>query len=120
MKDFRELVVWQKAINLFEAVVKDTEMFPNTESARIIQNQVIRSISSISANIAEGFGRRRGKEYEHYLYISRGSANESIDWYEKLKRLNYVSADTFIERETICEEIRAMLTGMINKLESKN
>jgi four helix bundle protein len=109
VKDFRDLIVWQKAMNLFEDVVKDAEKFPNTEVARIISNQVLRSISSISANIAEGFGRRRGKEYEHYLYISRGSANESIDWYEKLKRLNYISIDTRIS-ELRVEEQRTLET----------
>src|SRR3990172_12889120 len=117
MRDFRDLMVWQKAMGLFEDVVKDVEKFPSSEVARIISNQVLRSISSISANIAEGFGRRKGKEYEHYLYISRGSTNESIDWYEKIKRLGYITSDTFTQREKICEEIRAMLTAMINKLE---
>ena len=93
MKDFRELKVWQKAIELFEQVAKDVEGFPNTRAAWVIEDQVLRSVGSISANIAEGYGRRKGKEYEHYLYISRGSTNETIDWYEKLKRLGYVSGE---------------------------
>ena len=118
MNDFRELKVWVKAVELFEFAVKDIETFPKTEAAKIISNQVLRSISSTSANIAEGYGRRKGKEYEHYLYIARGSANESLDWYEKLKRLKYVSMDTFQERDKACNEIRAMLTGMINKVHS--
>lgn len=87
MKDFRELKVWQRGMELFEGVVRDVESFPKTEAAKIIANQIIRSVSSITANIAEGYGRRKGKEFGHYLYISRGSANESIDWYEKLRRL---------------------------------
>lgn len=87
MQDFRGLTVWQKPVGLFEKCVFDTEGFPKTEVARIMMNQVLRSAASISANIAEGYGRRKGKEYEHYLYIARGSANETIDWYEKLKRL---------------------------------
>ena len=119
MKDFRDLVVWQKAMGLFENVVKDVEKFPQTEVARIISNQVLKSVTSMSANIAEGYGRRKGKEYEHYLYISRGSTNESIDWFEKLKRIKYISKEIFTEREKICGEIRAMLTTMINKLEEK-
>lgn len=94
MKDFRELTVWQKAIELFERCVKDTEIFPKTETAKVIMNQVLRSVASVSANIAEGYGRRKGKEYEHYLYISRGSTNESLDWYEKLRRLKYITGLT--------------------------
>lgn len=71
MKDFRDLTVWQKAIGLFGHVIKDGEKFPDTEVARILSNQVLKSVSSTSANIAEGYGRRKGKEYEHCLYISR-------------------------------------------------
>ena len=85
----------------------------------MIEDQVLRSVGSISANIAEGYGRRKGKEYTHYLYISRGSTNETIDWYKKLKRLAYISAEVFVEREAICLELRAMLSKMIDTLEKK-
>lgn len=117
MKDFRELIVWQKAVDLFEKCVTDMESLPKTEAAKVIMNQVLRSVSSISANIAEGYGRRKGKGYEHYLYIARGSTNESIDWYEKLKRLKYITDEVFTERVGVCNEIRAMMTKMINTLE---
>jgi four helix bundle protein len=103
MKDFRALKVWQKGMELFEEVVKDVDAFPKTEVAKIISNQIIRSVSSITANIAEGYGRRKGKEFEHYLYISRGSANETIDWYEKLKRLGYIDNAIFENREQLCQ-----------------
>jgi four helix bundle protein len=106
-------------MDLFEKVVQDVESFPNKRAARIIEDQVIRSVGSISANIAEGYGRRKGKEYEHYLYISRGSTNETIDWYEKLKRLAYISVEEFSERERVCLELRAMLSKMIDSLEKK-
>ncbi|NWF75316.1 MAG: four helix bundle protein [Nitrospirae bacterium] len=106
-------------MDLFKDVVRDVEGFPKTEVGRIIANQIIRSVSSITANIAEGYGRRRGKEYEHYLYIARGSANETIDWYEKLKSLNYINEGIFREREQMCQELRAMLSKMINSVEGK-
>jgi four helix bundle protein len=115
MKDFRDLLVWQKAVAMFTEIVSDVENFPKTEAARVIANQVLRSSSSISANIAEGYGRRKGGEYQHYLYIARGSANETLDWYEKLRCLRYVPNNKFNLREAVCNEIRAMLTGMINK-----
>lgn len=120
MKDFRDLIVWRKAMDLFEQVVGDVETFPNKRAARVIEDQVLRSAGSISANIAEGYGRRKGREYEHYLYISRGSTNETIDWYEKLRRLGYIKVATFEEREAICLELRAMLSKMIDSLEKKN
>jgi four helix bundle protein len=119
MRDFRELLVWQKAIGLFEQVLRDVEGFPNTRAARVIEDQLIRCVASISANIAEGYGRRKGKEYEHYLYIARGSVNEAIDWYEKLLRAKYLTEEVFLEREKVCIELRAMLSKMISTLENK-
>jgi four helix bundle protein len=116
MKDFRELKVWQKGMDLFDVVVKDVESFSKTEVARIIANQVLRSVSSITANIAEGYGRRKGKEFQHYLYIARGSTNETIDWYEKLSRLGYIEREVFEKRESLCQEIRAMLSKMIESV----
>ncbi|MEW6586525.1 MAG: four helix bundle protein [Nitrospirota bacterium] len=117
MKDFRELKVWQMGMDLFGEGVRDVEQFPKTETGRIIANQIIRSISSITANIAEGYGRRKGKEFEHYLYISRGSANETIDWYEKLRLLRYIDNAVFENREQKCQEIRAMLSKMITTMD---
>lgn len=114
LKDFRELVVWQKGMGLFDDAVKDVASFSRTEVGRVIANQVLRSVASITANIAEGYGRRRGKEFQHYLYISRGSTNETIDWYEKLKRLKYVDEDIFKLRDGACQEVRAMLSKMIS------
>lgn len=117
MQDFRNLKVWQLGMLLFENIVKDISLFPQTEIGKIISNQILRSASSITANIAEGYGRRKGKEYEHYLYIARGSANETIDWYEKMKRLGYIDNEIYLVRMKTLQEIRAMLSGIINKLE---
>jgi len=63
IRDFTELIVWQKAHQLFLNVVKNIENFPKTEVSKIVANQLIKAVGSISANIAEGFGRRQGKEY---------------------------------------------------------
>ncbi len=78
MKDFRELKVWQMGMELFEEVVKDVESFPHIEVGKIIANQILRSVSSITANIAEGYGRRKGKEFEHYLYIILKAINKLL------------------------------------------
>jgi hypothetical protein len=54
IRDFRDLVVWQKAVDLFQGVVADTGGFPKTEAARIITYPIIRCIGSISANFFVG------------------------------------------------------------------
>jgi hypothetical protein len=64
---YSDLVVWQKAHQLFLDIAEDVERFPNRKAAQVIADQILRSSGSISANIAEGNGRRKGREYEHYL-----------------------------------------------------
>ena len=114
--DYRDLDVYKLGLEAFRLIVEDVKNFPDNTIGKIIMGQVIRSISSITANIAEGYGRQHGKEYLHYLYISRGSATESIDWYEKMKILGYIEENIYNERIDRLEHIRAMLTKMINTL----
>ena len=90
IKDFRDLIVWQKSHQLFLDIIKDVELFPKTQAARIIIDQILRACSSISANIAEGFGRRKGKEYLHYLIISRGSTTETLNWLIKCLDIGWI------------------------------
>ena len=61
LRSFRELIVWQKSHQLFLDFVKDVEFFPRNQAGKIVVDQILRSSASISANIAEGFGRRKGK-----------------------------------------------------------
>jgi four helix bundle protein len=65
IRSFEVLIVGQKAHGFFLDVVRDIETFSSGIAGRVIANQVLRSASSISANIAEGFGRRTGKAYTH-------------------------------------------------------
>ncbi len=84
-------------------------------AARVIANQVLRSTGSISANIAEGFGRRSGKEYTHYLIVARGSTTETVNWYLKCRDLHLVDKAVFAARITALEEILKMLNRMISQ-----
>jgi len=113
IRDFTDLIVWQKAHELFLDLVKDIENFPNNMVCRIISDQLIRSASSISANIAEGFGRRQGKEYLHYLIVARGSTTETINCLIKCKDLKFIQNDIFFKRQSMCKEILKMLNKMI-------
>jgi len=115
IRSFEDLIVWQKAHAFFLDVVRDVERFTNGLPAGVIANQVLRSAGSISANIAEGFGRRTGKEYTHYLIVARGSTTETIDWYLKCKDLRLIDADVFVLRRAILEEILKMLNRMISQ-----
>ena len=115
IRSFEDLIVWQKAHRLFLDVVRDVEQFPDGRVSNVIANQLLRSASSISANIAEGFGRRMGKEYTHYLIVSRGSTTETVNWYLKCRDLKLVSGAIFEDRRSLLEEILKMLNKMISQ-----
>ncbi|MBI2532248.1 MAG: four helix bundle protein [Deltaproteobacteria bacterium] len=105
IRSFEDLIVWQRAHQFFLDVVKDVDAFSPGMAARIIGNQVLRSASSISANIAEGFGRRTGKEYTHYLIVARGSTTETLNWYLKCRDLHLIESAVFVTRRATLEEI---------------
>jgi len=113
IRSFRDLVVWQKAHRLFLDVVKDVEAFPRGLPGRVVADQLLRSSGSISANISEGFGRRKGKEYVHYLIVARGSTTETLNWLLKARDLEWINEEAFESRESLIVEILRMLNAMI-------
>ena len=119
IESFRELIVWQKSHQLFLDIANDVELFPKKRVAWIIANQILRSSSSISANISEGFGRRSSADYIHFLVISRGSTTETHNWLIKCRDLGYITKTTVAERAGICNEILKMLNALIGSLQRK-
>jgi four helix bundle protein len=84
------------------------------KSYRVI-DQFLRSSGSISANIAEGFGRRQGKEYLHYLIVARGSTTETLNWLIKCVDIGWMTQEKFKVMESTIEEILKMLNKMIGQ-----
>jgi four helix bundle protein len=115
LRSFRELILWQKSHQLFLDFVKDVELFHRNQARKIVTDQILRSSASISANVAEGFGRRKGKEYVHYLIIGRGSTTETLNWLIKCLDMGWVSKDLLLMREGVVEEILKMLNKMIGQ-----
>lgn len=113
--DFRELIVWQKSHGLFLGLVEDIEGFPKMRAASIVIDQLLRSSGSISANIAEGFGRRQGREYLHYLIIARGSTTETLNWLIKCVDIGWIAKEQFTVYESAIGEILKMLNKMIGQ-----
>jgi len=75
-KSFREMPVWQKAIELAVQVFKLSSSLPRSEDYGLT-SQLRRAVNSVSANIAEDFGRTTNKDKRNFYVISRGSAFES-------------------------------------------
>lgn len=118
VQKFQDFVVWQKAIELFRLVGRDAEEFPTTLAAKIVTGQLISAVSSISANIAEGFGRKSSKEFGYHLGIAKGEASESQDWYIKCEKVNFLDKNTVRERIALLNEIIKMLNSLSSKVTS--
>lgn len=119
IKSFQDLIVWQKALQLFLDVNEDIKRFPIASAAKVIENQIIRSAASISSNIAEGYGKYKGKEFSRYLIISRGSLTETQDWYIKAFKLGYVDEIKFKTRIREAEEMIKIINSIITKIKYK-
>ena len=75
--------------------------------------QFIRSVDSISANIAEGFGRKGKKDKIRFYYYSKGSLLESIDWFEKAKARKLLSDDEISYLSVFFEELPREINYLI-------
>ena len=107
IESFEELTVWQESQNLAVMVYQETRLFPKEEVFGIT-SQIRRSVSSISANIAEGFGRKSSKDKLHFYVIAYGSLLETrnfISLSSKLDYLNEVSTQLLLEKCTSCQKL---------------
>lgn len=115
IQSFKELVVWQKAIDLVLEIYKITSLLPKTE-LYTLSSQMKRSAISIPSNIAEGKKRKTKTDFLHFLRIADSSAAEletQLIIAQKIySNINYNMAFSLIE------EVQKMLIVIIRKLES--
>jgi len=90
IKSYRDLIIWQKSIELVKLIYIVTNKFPQTEQYGLT-NQLRRSAVSIPSNIAEGYGRNSTNDYKRFLQISVGSLYELETQIEISFQLNYIS-----------------------------
>lgn len=108
MDNFRNLIVWKRAVDLAAQVYKKTVNFPKVELYGLT-SQIRRSAVSISSNIAEGAGRRSKKEFANFLGISYGSACELETQLLIAKNLEFLSIEEFDCLFREIDEIQKML-----------
>lgn len=107
---YRDLIVWQKAMDLVVEVYKLTKELPKQEQYGL-SSQLQRSAVSIPSNIAEGY-RRRGKDGEHFLVIAYSSGSELETQLELIKRI--YDTDISVAWD-MSQEVAKMLYSMIYK-----
>ena len=115
IRNYRDLVVWQKAISFVTDVYYITRHLP-TEERYGLCSQIRRSAVSIPSNIAEGYGRNSIQDYIRFLQIANGSLFEFQTQLEIIKNLEYITRDHFKDLFNQSREIERMLKSLINKL----
>ncbi len=109
------LLVWQKSMDLVEAISKLTRTFPQEERFGLM-SQLQKAAVSIPSNIAEGHGRKFTKVYLNALSISSGSLMEVETHLQIGAHLRYLSSQQLDEMLTKTQEIGRMLNGLIKSL----
>ena len=117
MHNFRELVVWKKAIELTITIYKTTESFPKIEVYGIT-SQMRRAAISVSSNIAEGSGRGSNADFSRFLDMAKGSAFELETQTIISNRLGYFQHEIAKSLESQLIEIQKMITGLQRTLKS--
>jgi four helix bundle protein len=115
LKNYKELIVWQKAYQLCLDVYKVTKNFPKDEIYGLI-SQIRRAAVSIPSNIAEGYGRKTTREYIHALYVAYGSICELETQILISHDLDYIGSETFEKLLKEIGDVERMLKGLIKSL----
>src|SRR3990167_3438411 len=119
LKSYKELIVWQKAMQLVEEIFILTDDFPKSEIYGII-SQMRRAAISIPSNIAEGYGRKSAKEYYQFYSIAYGSALELETQLIIAKKLRLTNEKYFYKAENLLEEVLKMLNVMTSQMRKSN
>jgi four helix bundle protein len=115
IKSYKELIVWQKSMQLVKEVFLATDKFPKSEMYGLI-SQMRRCSVSIPSNIAEGYGRKSKKEYSQFYSIAYGSTLELETQLIISKELAFVDIKDFQRINSLLEEVAKMLNFMTSKM----
>jgi four helix bundle protein len=118
-ESFRNLTVWERAIQLTVAIYKLTSSFPDSERFGLV-NQLRRASVSVASNIAEGYGRSTKGEYIQFLGHARGSNSEVETQIVIAKALGFGSKQMLKMNEELCSEVGRMLGALIKSLRAKS
>ncbi len=118
VKDYRELIVWQKAMDLVEMVYRASASFPR-EEVYGLRSQVRRAAVSVPSNIAEGQARATTADFLHFLSIARGSLKEVETQVIIAQRLGYIDGQKESELTEHSEQVSRLISGLVNALRKK-
>ena len=119
VKSYKDLIVWQKSMDLVEMVYQATKVFPKEELYGLT-NQLRRAAVSVPSNIAEGQARNSTAEFRNFLSIARGSLAEVETQLLIAERLRYIQPEKLKEMLVIQVEINKMTNALMGKLATRH
>src|SRR5215212_2030822 len=118
IKNYSELIAWQKAMDLVQAIYKASQIFPREEIYGLT-SQIRRASVSIPSNIAEGQGRKSINEFLHHLSIAYGSLREVETQVLIAGRLSYLAQPEVQHLMALAGEVGRLINGLSNSLSNK-
>ena len=118
MGSYKDLRVWQRAMELVTEIYRLTKQLPESERYGLI-NQTQRAAVAVPSNIAEGQKRRYIKEFLQFLYISYGSGAELETQLEICKRLYNEKRIDYSKADEVLQDVMKMLNALIRALKQK-
>ncbi len=119
INSYRDLVVWQKAMQLSLEIYAVTKGFPAEERFGLT-NQLRRAAVSVPSNIAEGYGRGSQADYLRFLRTARGSLAEIDTQMLIAEGLHFVDHERYQQVLALVNECGRILAGLIRRLESES
>ncbi len=118
MAHYRDLIVWQKAMDMADSVYDLTATFPEAERYGLI-SQMRRCAISVPSNIAEGHARAGTREFLQFISFAKGSVAELETQLIFAQRRGWVKEDVATNTYFLCEEINRMLTATQKSLKQR-
>ena len=115
--NYKDLIVWQRAIDLATWIYSLTSRFPKEELYGIV-SQMRRAAVSIPSNIAEGQSRQHKTEFIQFLSIAKGSLSELETQLLIVNKLGYVKDDDFKEGCNKVDDLNKLLYSLVRKLKT--
>ena len=115
IETYRDLIVWQKAMQLAAEAYRLAKLMPRSEEYRLV-NQLLRAAASVPANIAEGHARGTRKDYAHFVSIARGSLAETETFLQLAVKVDLLATGDVETALGLAEEVSKMLTALRARL----
>lgn len=119
IKSYRDLLVWQQAVDLAVHCYRASGKFPKTDQFGLT-NQLRRSSASVAANIAEGHGRESTQSFVQFLRVAQGSLKETETHIIIAGKLELGAREDLKKALSMCEDIGKMLRALIRAMQDKS